>query len=256
MVGYVHSIETTGTVDGPGLRYVVFLQGCPLRCKYCHNPDTWSLGNANNSKIKTSEEILEDFAKYKNFLKSGGLTVTGGEPLMQIDFVIDLFSKAKAEGIHTCLDTSGITFNKKNETIIKKFDALIEVTDLVLLDIKHIDVKEHIKITKQPNSNVFDFLKYLDEHNKNVWVRHVVVPNLTLDDKALYNLGLFLGNFSNIRALDVLPYHNMAIEKYKELNIEYPLMDTPIPTAQEMAYAKELILNGYTNTKNKLKGRN
>ena len=249
MKGYVHSTDSAGTVDGPGLRYVVFLQGCPLRCKYCHNPDTWSLGNADNSMVKTTDEILDDFDKYKNFLKSGGITVTGGEPLMQIDFVIELFTKSKAKGIHTCLDTSGITFNKNNEELIKKFDTLLEVTDLFMLDIKHIDNTEHMELTQQSNDNILNFLVYLNSKGKDTWIRHVVVPGLTLNDKYLHELGLFLGKFSNIRAIDVIPYHDMAIKKYEELNIPYSLKDTPIPSASEMARAKELIINGYKTTK-------
>lgn len=249
MKGYVHSTDSAGTVDGPGLRYVVFLQGCPLRCKYCHNPDTWPLGNADNSMVKTTDEILDDFDKYKNFLRSGGITVTGGEPLMQIDFVIELFTKSKAKGIHTCLDTSGITFNKNNEELIKKFDTLLEVTDLFMLDIKHIDNTEHMELTQQSNDNILNFLTYLNSKGKDTWIRHVVVPGLTLNDKYLNELGLFLGNFSNIRAIDVIPYHDMAIKKYEELNIPYSLKDTPIPSASEMARAKELIINGYKTTK-------
>ena len=249
MKGYIHSIETTGTVDGPGLRYVVFLQGCPLRCQYCHNPDTWTLGNESNSKVMEAKDIINDYHRYKNFLKKGGLTVTGGEPLMQIDFVTQLFMLAKKENIHTCLDTSGITFNRNNERILDKFNKLLSVTDLVMLDFKHIDDVEHIKLTKQSNSNVISFLNYLQEINKDTWIRHVVVPSLTLNDKYLYKLGYFLGNYSIIKALDVIPYHNMAIEKYRELDIYYPLIDTPIPTSEEMKYAKKLIINGYKNKK-------
>jgi len=170
---------------------------------------------------------------------------------MQIDFVIELFTKAKSKGIHTCLDTSGITFNKNKPHIVEKFDKLIAVTDLFLLDIKHIDSVEHVKLTKQPNTNIINFLHYLEDNNKDVWIRHVVIPGITLHDKYLYQLGLFLGDFSNIKAIDVIPYHNMAIEKYKELNIYYPLLETPIPTSEEMTYAKQLIINGYRNSKRK-----
>lgn len=249
MKGYIHSIETTGTVDGPGLRYVVFLQGCPLRCQYCHNPDTWSLGNETNSKVMEPTDIIKDYQRYKNFLKNGGLTVTGGEPLMQINFVTELFTLAKEENIHTCLDTSGITFNKNSDKILTNFKKLLKVTDLVMLDFKHIDNTEHIKLTKHSNNNVIDFLNFLQENNTNTWIRHVIVPGLTLNKKYLYDLGYFLGNYSIIKAFDVLPYHNMAIEKYKELDIFYPLLDTPIPTSEEMKYAKDLIISGYKNKK-------
>lgn len=252
MKGYIHSIETTGTVDGPGLRYVVFLQGCPLRCMYCHNPDTWTIGDETNSKVMEATDIIKDYQRYKNFLKSGGLTVTGGEPLMQIDFVIELFTLAKKENIHTCLDTSGITFNENSDTILEKFNTLLSVTDLIMLDLKHIDNEEHIKLTKHSNNNVINFLNYLQEHNKDTWIRHVVVPGITLNDKYLYELGYFLGKYSIIKALDILPYHNMAIEKYKELDLFYPLIDTPIPTSEEMKYAKSLIISGYKKKKSEL----
>ena len=122
MKGYVHSIETFGTVDGPGIRYVVFMQGCPMRCQYCHNPDTWAL---NSGQLMSSDEIIKSYDKYKSFLKNGGITCTGGEPLMQMDFLIDIFEKAHAKGIHTCLDTSGVTFNKENSELLKKFDKLL-----------------------------------------------------------------------------------------------------------------------------------
>jgi pyruvate formate lyase activating enzyme len=201
------------------------------------------------------KEILDDFYRYRNFLKNGGLTVTGGEPLMQMEFVIELFTLAKAQGIHTCLDTSGITFNTKSEKIMEKFNRLIAVTDLFMLDFKHVDSVEHIKLTKQSNTNVIKFLDYLQDNKKDTWIRHVVVPGVTLNDKYLYQLGLFIGGYNNIRAIDVIPYHNMAISKYKELDIYYPLLDTPIPTAEEMKYAKSLILNGYRNKKQELRDK-
>ena len=155
---YIHSIETFGTVDGPGVRYVVFVQGCPMRCLYCHNPDTWQM---NTGTQMTTDEILDDYEKYRPFLKEGGLTVTGGEPLMQIDFLIELFEKAKARDIHTCLDTSGIAYNKANSSYLEKLDRLMEVTDLVMLDIKHIDPEEQQKLCSQPNKPILEFAKYL-----------------------------------------------------------------------------------------------
>ena len=157
MFGLIHSIETFGTVDGPGIRLVIFLKGCPMRCLYCHNPDTWTMENA----IKmTSSEILEIYNRNKSFYANGGITVTGGEPLLQIDFLIDLFKKAKKENIHTCIDTSGISFKKEE---IEKYDELMRYTDLVMLDIKHIDLKKHIELTSQSNEAILEFSKYLDE---------------------------------------------------------------------------------------------
>ena len=234
--GNIHSLESCGTVDGPGIRFVVFTQGCPLRCEYCHNPDSWT---TEENKKMTSDEILEKYEGVKEFLHKGGLTVTGGEPLMQIDFVTDLFKKAKEKNIHTALDTSGILFNRKNTS---KIDELLKYTDLVMLDIKHIDNKEHKKLTGHSNVNILDFAKYLSERNISVWIRHVVVPEITNDEKYLTQLGKFLATLKNIKALDVLPYHDMAIPKYENLGIEYPLKGIPPLTKEEAIKARDIIL--------------
>ena len=246
MTGKIHSIETFGTVDGPGIRYVVFFQGCPMRCKYCHNPDTWNISYGSE---KTVTEILDDYEKYKPFLRKGGLTATGGEPLMQIDFLTELFEEAKKRNIHTCLDTSGITFNGENPELLAKFDRLTKSTDLIMLDIKHIDDSEHIKITAHSNKNILAFLKYLDNRGIPVWIRHVVVPGLTDKEEHLLKLGEFLGQFKNIQALDVLPYHNMGKVKYDNLGMDYSLIDTP-PASKELANnAKKQIQQGFMKTK-------
>ena len=239
ILGNIHSLESCGTVDGPGIRFVVFLQGCPLRCKYCHNPDTWTTDL--NKKISV-KEILEKYEGVKEFVKNGGLTVTGGEPLMQIDFVTELFKQAKERNIHTALDTSGILFNRNNTT---KIDELLKYTDLVLLDIKHINNEEHKKLTGLSNTNILDFAKYLSEINKPMWVRHVVVPQITYNEKWLSKLGKFLATLKNIKALDVLPYHDMAIPKYENLNIEYPLKNIPPLTKEEAIKARNIILESY-----------
>lgn len=242
MTGKIHSIETFGTVDGPGIRYVVFFQGCPMRCKYCHNPDTWNISYGSEKSVV---EILDDYERYKPFLRKGGLTATGGEPLMQIDFLTELFEGAKTRGIHTCLDTSGIIFNEDNPELKAKFDRLIKSTDLIMLDIKHIDDNEHIKLTAHSNKNVFEFLRYLDSNNIPVWIRHVVVPGITDKEDDLFKLGKFLGEFKNIQALDVLPYHNMGKVKYDNLGMAYPLADMP-PASKELANnAKNTILSGF-----------
>lgn len=246
MLGKIHSIETFGTVDGPGIRYVVFFQGCPMRCKYCHNPDTWDISYGSEKSVS---EILDDYERYKPFLRKGGLTTTGGEPLMQIDFLTELFEEAKRRDIHTCLDTSGIIFNEENPNLMAKFDRLIKSTDLIMLDIKHIDDSTHLEITSRSNKNILAFLKYLDKNNVPVWIRHVVVPGLTDKEEDLVKLGEFLGKFKNIQALDVLPYHNMGKVKYDNLGMEYPLIDTP-PASKELANkAKELIQQGFMKTK-------
>ena len=241
MQGRVHSIESCGTVDGPGVRYVVFLQGCPLRCAYCHNPDTW---NYADGTLMTVDEILTGYHKVKNFLRNGGLTVTGGEPLVQIDFVIELMKKAKEQGIHTCIDTSGITFRKDKPEIIAKFDTLLQYVDLILLDLKHIDEKAHEKLTGLSNQNVLDFAYYLSDKDQDIWIRHVVVPKHTYDEKALYDLGYFLGDLKNIKALDVLPYHSMGVVKYEAMGLDYSIKDIPDLDKKEAIVARNYILEG------------
>ena len=238
ILGNIHSIESCGTVDGPGIRFVVFVQGCPMRCKYCHNPDSWS--TETNQQMSVSE-ILEKYDGVKEFVKSGGLTVTGGEPLMQIDFVTELFKAAKAKNIHTALDTSGILFNKGNTA---KIDELLKYTDLVLLDIKHINNEEHIKLTGLPNTNILEFAQYLSQKKLPMWVRHVVVPEITYNEKYLRELGEFIGKLRNVKALDVLPYHDMAIPKYENLGINYPLKDVKPLTKEEALKARGFILEG------------
>lgn len=237
--GNIHSIETCGTVDGPGIRFVIFMQGCPLRCQYCHNPDTWQ---TDTNKLMTVDEIMQKYDGVKEFVQSGGITVTGGEPLLQIDFVTELFKVAKAHGIHTALDTSGIIFNPENTENINK---LLKYTDLVLLDIKHIDDEEHKKLTGASNKNILAFAQYLSEKQIPVWIRHVVVKDITLNEKYLKELGKFLATLNNIKALDILPYHNMAIPKYESLGINYPLKNTPPTSKEEAINARNIILQEY-----------
>lgn len=250
MKGYIHSVETFGTVDGPGVRYVIFTQGCPMRCKYCHNPDTWATGKG---ELKSVDEILTDYEKYRPFLKDGGITVTGGEPLMQMDFLIELFEKAYEKDIDTCIDTSGITFNENNPALIKKFDRLMKVTNLVMLDIKHIDSIEHYNLTGQRNENILAFAKYLERKEVPVWIRHVVVPTFTYNEEYLYQLGYYIGDLKNVKALDVLPYHDMGLNKYEQLNMEYPLKDIPPLTKEDAAKARDIILKGIKDRRNKTK---
>lgn len=234
--GNIHSIETCGTVDGPGIRFVVFTQGCPMRCQYCHNPDSWT--TEQNKKLSV-DEILKKYDGVKEFLRNGGLTVTGGEPLLQIDFVTALFKAAKQKKIHTALDTSGVLFNRKNTS---KIDELLKYTDLVMLDIKHIDDAEHKKLTGMSNVNILDFAKYLSKKNIPMWIRHVVVPNITDKDEYLEKLGEFLATLKTVQALDVLPYHDMAIPKYENLGLDYPLKGVPPLTKQEAIRARDVIL--------------
>ena len=240
-LGYVHSLESFGSVDGPGVRFVVFLQGCALRCKYCHNPETWAEGG----EAWTAEALFQRVYRYRNYWgKKGGITVSGGEPLMQIRFVTELFTEAKKRGIHTCLDTSGITFHPENPAVLEQFDRLMAVTDLVLLDIKHIDPTEHEKLCSQPQQPVMAFESYLEEKKIPVWIRHVVVPGITDQEEYLLRLGQYLGMRSNIKALDVLPYHDMGKVKYKNLGIPYPLEHTAPLSKEAAAKARQIILKG------------
>ena len=243
--GYIHSFETCGTVDGPGLRYVLFLQGCPMRCQYCHNPDTWEPGKGDQFTV---DEALKSFYSNLAFYRNGGVTVTGGEPMMQMDFLIALFEKLHKDHVHTCIDTSGIMFQPKSAEFMKKLDRLLAVTDLVMLDIKHIDNEEHKKLTMQSNERILEFARYLDAKSIPVWIRHVIVPGITLYKEYLERLGKFIGTLSNVKALDVLPYHSMGKVKYENLNLEYPLKDTREATKEEAVAAKNIILQAYKKT--------
>lgn len=241
MQGRIHSLESFGTVDGPGVRFVVFVQGCPMRCAYCHNPDTWEM---NAGTLMEPAEIIEQYERNVSFYKNGGITVTGGEPLMQVDFLIDLFTLAKEKNIHTCIDSSGIAYNPDNTAFVEKLDKLMTLTDLVMLDIKHIDPEKHKELTSQPNTNILKFAAYLNEKHVDMWIRHVVVPGITDDDKYLYDLGYFIGQFSNLKALDVLPYHTMGETKYEKLGIEYKLKGVPPMDKTVLLDKKQVILNG------------
>ena len=242
MYGFIHSTESFGTVDGPGVRFVIFLQGCPMRCKYCHNPDTWKM---NTGTVRSAQSLIQDYERNKAFYARGGITVTGGEALMQIDFLLELFALAKEKGIHTCLDTSGITYKPGASSYNEKLDRLMDLTDLVLLDIKHIDADAHKDLTGHDNAGILVFAKYLAEKQVPVWVRHVVVPGITDEPGALARLGAFLASLPNVKALDVLPYHVMGVSKYAELGIDYPLQGVPAATVQQAKDAKQIILSAY-----------
>lgn len=245
MNGFIHSVESFGTVDGPGIRLVVFMQGCPMRCKYCHNPDTWEI---NAGSEMSPEEIMSKFNKNKAFYSNGGITVTGGEPLLQIDFITELFRLAKEQGVHTCLDTSGITYNEANNI---KLDELMKLTDLVMLDIKHMDNKTHKDLTGHQNGNILAFAQYLDRMQISTWIRYVVVPGITDQPEYLSALGKFMAGLKHVRALDVLPYHTMGVVKYKELGIDYPLAGVPQADNEQALKAKEIILNSFKSARKK-----
>ena len=213
-----------------------------MRCAYCHNPDTWSM---TGGTMMEPSEILEQYERNSAFYRNGGgLTVTGGEPLMQVDFLIDLFTLAKEKNIHTCIDTSGIAYNPDNAVLMEKMDKLMTLTDLVMLDIKHIDPEKHKELVLQPNTNILKFAAYLDEKKVDMWIRHVVVPGYTDDDKYLFDLGYFIGQFSNLKALDVLPYHTMGEKKYQSLGMDYRLKGVPAMGKAEAIEKKKVIIQG------------
>ena len=248
MIGRVHSTESFGTVDGPGVRYVLFLQGCPMRCAYCHNPDTWDISLG---KEMSDDTVIEEYKKNSVFYKNGGITVTGGEPLLQMDFLISLFKKAKSEGIHTCIDTSGIAFNRENADCVRKTEELLSYTDLVILDIKHLDSEKHKSLTGCDNKNILDFARFVDLLGVDIWIRRVVVDRITNDPTELFALGEFIGSLKSIKALDAIPYHTLGKPKYKALGLDYPLEGIP-DTSKDMAReAREHILKGIRNTRNK-----
>ena len=238
MTGHIHSFESFGTVDGPGIRFVVFLQGCPLRCLYCHNPDTWGAGGTEY----TADEVVARALKYKNYYgDKGGVTVSGGEPLVQIDFVIELFTLLKSKGLHTCVDTSGITFRKEDAVCVDKFKKLLSVTDLFLLDIKHIDDEACKTLTGKSNQHTLDFARFLSDNGKAIWIRQVLVPDITDDDQSLARTREFIDELKSVEKVEVLPYHTMGVVKYENLGIEYPLKDVQSPTKERVMNAKRIL---------------
>jgi len=231
----LHSIETLGTVDGPGIRFIIFLQGCPLKCKYCHNRDTWNLQNGKNTNIN---ELIQKILRSKPYFDSsnGGVTVSGGEPLLQTNFVTTLFKRLKELNIHTALDTAG------SLPINENIKELLNYTDLVILDIKHIDNQKCINLTGMPNTNTLNFAKYLNEKNIPTWIRQVIVPTITDEEKDLLKLKDFLSSLNNIEKIEFLPYHNLGKYKWEKLGETYPLEN--IRTANDTDIKRaETILN-------------
>ena len=234
--GRIHSVESFGSADGPGVRYIVFLKGCNMRCQYCHNPDTWA---KDGGELMTPEEVLKKALRYKTYWKEkGGITVSGGEALLQIDFVTELFRLAKEKGVNTCLDTSGNPFSLE-EPFKSKFDELMKYTDLFMLDIKHMDDAAHRKLTGQTNQNILEMAAYLSDHGKAMWIRHVLVPGITTEEDELYRLRSFLDTLKTVERVEVLPYHTLGVFKWKELGIPYQLEDPP--TKEQIDRAKEIL---------------
>lgn len=238
IIGYVSSTESFGAVDGPGVRFIVFLQGCQMRCRYCHNPETWKL---TGGKPYTPQALYEQAKRYKPYWKNGGgITVSGGEALLQIDFVTEFFRIAKADGVHTTLDTSGNPFTRQ-EPFFGKFQKLMEVTDLYLLDIKQINEEKHRALTGWTNANILDLAGYLSENGKHMWIRHVLVPGITTDEADLKELAAFLKTLKTVDRVEVLPYHSLGVPKWKEQGIPYTLEDTLPPTAVQLKTARDIL---------------
>ena len=230
VTGRIHSIESFGSVDGPGIRYVLFLQGCPLKCLYCHNPDTWAF---DDGKIVTAGEIVDDIATNRNFIEKGGVTISGGEPLLQQEFCAEVLDGCHELGLHTALDTSGIM-------PVEMVQDVLDKADLILLDIKSIDETMCETITGASNRNALATLRYREERGMDVWIRHVVVPGYTLDFEMLARMADYLKDFSCIKKVELLPFHKMGEYKWKELGRHYSLTDVPEPSEEDMKKAAEL----------------
>ena len=237
-IGYVHSLESFGSADGPGVRYIIFLSGCNMRCQFCHNPDTWDI---KAGKEYTASQLLKTANRYRPYWGSeGGITVSGGEPLLQIDFLLELFQKAKEMGIHTTLDTSGNPFTTE-EPFYLKWKELMKVTDLVMLDIKHIDEEQHKILTGKTGKNILEMARQMSEMGQPMWIRHVLVPGLTDSEDDLRQMAAFIGTLKTVERVEILPYHTLGLSKWKKLGIAYPLDGVPAPTADEVTRAERIL---------------
>lgn len=234
MKGRIHSIETFGTVDGPGIRFVLFMQGCALQCQFCHNPDTWDTAGG---RQVTVDEILREMEPYLPYYKAsgGGITVTGGEPTLQAPFVAQLFKACKERyGLHTALDSSGFC----DPTHAAE---LIDHTDLVLLDLKQMNKVKHERLTSQPNDRILAFAQWLSGRNQPMWIRHVLIPGITDHTDDLRALGTFIGGLKRVEKLELLPYHRMGVYKWQQLGRDYPLEGVPTPSDREVERARQVI---------------
>lgn len=273
ILGYIHSTESFGAVDGPGIRFVVFLQGCKMRCKYCHNPETWNLVTdytklyadttddkereelgkkiEENTKLlldkgvkveaRTPEDLLKQALRYKPYWKGdGGITVSGGEALLQMDFLIEFFKLAKAQGIHTTIDTAGNPFTRE-EPFFSKFNELMALTDLFLLDIKQIEDDKHRELTGFSNKNILDLAQYLSDQGKHMWIRHVLVPGITTDEADLKKTAEFIRTLKTVDRVEVLPYHKLGIQEWERLGIPYKLEGIDPPTDEQQKIAREIL---------------
>ncbi|GAB6137178.1 pyruvate formate-lyase-activating protein [Halanaerobaculum tunisiense] len=233
--GYIHSVESFGTQDGPGIRYVVFMQGCPLRCKYCHNPDTWHL---QDGEEKSVDQLMDKTIKCKPYMNrsQGGLTISGGEPTLQLDFVLELLRESKEEGIHTAIDTSGYIEQKE-------FAKLLPYLDLVLLDIKQLDDKRHQQLTGVSNEKILNLVDFLEEKEQPFWIRHVIVPGWTDNLDEIELLVEKLSSLEQLEKVELLPYHQLGVHKWEELDLEYQLEGVEPPSEEKLAEIKEVFTN-------------
>ena len=235
MVGYINSFESFGSADGPGVRFVGFMQGCKMRCMYCHNPETWE----NKGECYTPDEIIQKALRYKNYWGGkGGITISGGEPLLQPDFLVELFTLANKNNIHTVIDTSGQPFLEEKTD---KFKILFNNVDLTILDIKAMDTKLHTKLTGHSNENILSFAKWLSDNNKKMWIRHVLVPGLTDSKEELMNIKNFVSTLNTVEKIELLPYHSLGIHKWENLGIDYKLKNVKAPSNEEMNNAKKIM---------------
>lgn len=237
IAGHIHTLETFGLVDGPGVRFVVFMKGCHMRCKFCHNPDTWS----GEGKEWTAGNLYAHIRKYRPYWKNnGGITVSGGEPLLQMGFVTELFRMAKNEGVHTALDTAGEPFSDDMD-YLEKFDRLMELTDLFILDLKMMDSAGHRSLTGVDNGNILKMAQYLSDHGKKMWIRHVLVPGVTDDENDLDTMYEFISTLKTVERVEILPYHTLGVMKWRELGMDYPLEGILPPTEEQVRKAEEIL---------------
>ena len=235
--GRIHSFETFGAVDGPGIRSVVFLQGCPLRCVFCHNPDSWRV---NGGKKTDSATVVNSILQYRSFIKNGGVTISGGEPLMQMDFLVDILQRLKDEGIHTAIDTAG-------SIPLSKSKPAIDLADMLLLDIKSLNSMLCEKMTGKSNANALEILRYCEQTGKKVWIRHVLVPEYTLKKRLLEELAVFLKGYTCIERVELLPFHKMGEFKWKDLGKNYKLYDLEQPEKADIVMANNVFReHGFT----------
>ncbi len=233
MIGRIHSFESFGTVDGPGVRFVAFMQGCPLRCQFCHNPDTWDPQGKCQYEMEP-RQLVDEVLKYRSFIKSGGVTVSGGEPLMQADFVAEFFRLCRIEGLHTALDTSGAI-------ITDRVKDVLDNTDLVLLDVKTMDAEMYPRLTGVQQTNNLVFLDMLEQRHLPTWIRHVVVPGLTDNDEWLRRLGEHVARYDCVEKIEILPYHTLGEYKYEKMGMKYKLEGVQAMTAERAQEIRKIM---------------